>query len=188
MKRVFRSVLLFFTSVKLIFLLFLSRFGGDYRINKYIENCSERSLVHALRMLGARVDASANLRPGLILDNTYFKYSNLSIGENAFIGRRVFLDMANPVVVERDAVVSEGVSIITHQDVGNRMLAAFYKRRDGEVVLKEGCWIGANATILNGVTVGKCAVVAAGAVVNRDVPDYTVVGGVPAVFIKNLKD
>ena len=48
----------------------------------------------------------------------------------------------------------------------------------GRIVLEEGAWIGANATITAGVTVGRYAIVAAGAVVNRDVPPYTVVGGV----------
>ena len=57
----------------------------------------------------------------------------------------------------------------------------------GRIVLHEGVWIGANETITAGVTVGRYAIVAAGAVVNRDVPPYTVVGGVPARFIKNIE-
>lgn len=57
----------------------------------------------------------------------------------------------------------------------------------GRIVLEEGTWIGANATIMAGVTVGRYAIVAAGAVVNRDVLPYTVVGGVPAHFIKNIE-
>ena len=44
-------------------------------------------------------------------------------------------------------------------------------------------WIGSNAVILKGVTIGRGAVVAAGAIVNRDVPDYSIVGGVPAKVI-----
>lgn len=52
--------------------------------------------------------------------------------------------------------------------------------------LKTKAWIGANATIMQGVTVGENAVVAAGAVVTKDVPDNTVVGGIPAKIIKSL--
>lgn len=55
------------------------------------------------------------------------------------------------------------------------------------IVVEEGVWIGAGAIILAGTTLGKGAVIAAGAVVNRDVPPYTVVGGVPAKLIKTLK-
>ena len=54
------------------------------------------------------------------------------------------------------------------------------------VVIKRNAWIGAGATVLPGVTVGENAVVAAGAVVSKDVAPNTVVGGVPAKFIKNI--
>ena len=48
------------------------------------------------------------------------------------------------------------------------------------VTIKNDVWIGANTTILGGVTIGKGVIVGAGAVVTKDVPDYTIVGGVPA--------
>ena len=54
------------------------------------------------------------------------------------------------------------------------------------VVISDDVWIGANAVILPGVTIGRHAVVAAGAVVTKDVPDYCMVGGVPAKIIKNI--
>ncbi len=55
----------------------------------------------------------------------------------------------------------------------------------GDIVIDDDVWIGANVTILSGVHIGQGAVVAAGAVVNKDVPPYVVVGGVPAKIIKN---
>lgn len=186
MKGFLRGIMYFFTRLRIAFLKILGRIFGDYILNNYIEGCSERSIKYALNSFGAKVDLTSNVKQGVILDNTYFNYGNLEIGENAFVGRKVFMDMANPIIIKKDAVISEGVSIITHQDVGDRMLKKYYKRKDGEVVLDEGCWIGANATILCGVRVGKCAVVAAGAVVREDVADYTVVGGVPAKYIKKL--
>ena len=54
------------------------------------------------------------------------------------------------------------------------------------VVISDDVWIGANAVILPGVTIGRHVVVAAGAVVTKDVPDNTIVGGVPATIIKKL--
>jgi acetyltransferase-like isoleucine patch superfamily enzyme len=54
------------------------------------------------------------------------------------------------------------------------------------IVIKRNAWIGAAATILPGVTIGENAIVAAGAVVSRDVPANTAVGGVPAKFIKTI--
>ena len=56
------------------------------------------------------------------------------------------------------------------------------------IVLGKNVWVGSNATILQGVTIGDNAVIAAGAVVTKDVAPNTVVGGVPAQFIKNIND
>jgi maltose O-acetyltransferase len=66
------------------------------------------------------------------------------------------------------------------------------KRRNGALAQKgvnigNGCWIGARATILPGVTIGNSSVIAAGSVVNRDVPPNTIVGGVPARTIRRLE-
>ncbi|MEG2834321.1 MAG: DapH/DapD/GlmU-related protein, partial [Ruthenibacterium sp.] len=55
---------------------------------------------------------------------------------------------------------------------------------DRDVIFQGDNWVGANATILKGVTVGRGAVIAAGAVVTKDVPSFSVVGGVPAHFLK----
>lgn len=187
MKGVVKEILRFFVRLRVALLVAYAKASGDHVINSYLERCSPRYLGYVLNLIGAKVDLSSNIKEGLIFDNTYFKYSNLTIEENCFIGKKVFLDMPNPIIIKKEAVVSEGVTILTHQDVGNRALKEYYARKDGSVILEEGCWIGANATILCGVRVGKCAVVAAGSVVTRDVPDYTVVGGVPAKVIKELK-
>ena len=56
----------------------------------------------------------------------------------------------------------------------------------GKVTIKKNAWLGMNVTVCPGVTIGEYAVVAAGAVVTKDVPDFAVVGGVPAKVIKML--
>lgn len=187
MKKLIKKVMFFFVNLKIKCIKFRAKILGDYIINNYIERCSERRLVHVLNKFNCKVSNNANVRGGMVLDNTYFNYSNLSIGDNCYVGKKVFFDMADEIIIEKEAVLSEGVTILTHQDVGNRMLQKYYSRKQGKVLLKEGCWIGANATILCGVSIGKCAVVAAGSVVTKDVPDFTVVGGVPARFIRDLK-
>jgi len=57
---------------------------------------------------------------------------------------------------------------------------------EGKIVLNDDCWIGTGAIILPNVSIGKMAVVSAGAVVTRDVPPYSIVAGVPAKIIKKL--
>ena len=54
------------------------------------------------------------------------------------------------------------------------------------ITIGNNVWIGANSTVVGGVTIGDGAIIAAGAVVTKDVPPYTVYGGVPAKFIKNV--
>jgi acetyltransferase-like isoleucine patch superfamily enzyme len=188
MKNLIKKFVYLLINIKISYVIFKSKILGDYALNHYIENCGDREIKVVLKRLGAKVHPTANVKTGMILDNTYSNYSNLTIEENAYIGKKVFFDMAMPITIKKDAVVSAGVSILTHQDVGDRMLKEYYKRKEAPVVLEEGCWIGVNSTILSGVTIGKCAVVAAGSVVTKDVPDYAVVGGVPAKFIKSLKD
>lgn len=186
MKKSIKKIFLIFTIIRLSFIRLKAAVLGDYIINRYIERCSERSIIFVLNKLGAEISYSTNFREGLILDNTYFNYKNLNVQDNCYIGKKVFLDMVKPITIKNQAVVSEGVTILTHQDVGERLLKEYYNRKEGEVILEEGCWIGANSTILCGVKIGKCAVVAAGSVVTKNVPPYTVVGGVPAKEIKRL--
>jgi len=80
-----------------------------------------------------------------------------------------------------------------YQEVGKlfRLIDDAYKLEHGlvekfdkDVVVEEDVWLGVNVTLLSGVTVGRGAIVAAGSVVTKDVPPYSVVGGVPARFIK----
>lgn len=58
---------------------------------------------------------------------------------------------------------------------------------DGKIIISDNCWIGYGSIILNNVTIGEGAVVGAGAIVTKDVPAYTIVGGSPAKIIKNRK-
>lgn len=106
----------------------------------------------------------------------------IRIGKNVFINHACsFLDMGG-ITIEDHALIGPKVNLITENhplDPANRR-ALICK----PIVIKRNAWIGAAATILPGVTVGENAVVAAGAVVSKDVPANTVVAGVPAKIIK----
>jgi acetyltransferase-like isoleucine patch superfamily enzyme len=105
------------------------------------------------------------------------------IGKNVFINHDCsFLDIGG-ITIEDDVLIGPKASIITESHPINpaERRALLVK----PVVIKRNAWIGAGATILPGVTVGENAVVAAGAVVTADVLPNTIVGGVPAKFIKN---
>ena len=108
----------------------------------------------------------------------------IQIGKNVFINHRCsFLDMGG-ITIEDDVLIGPNVNLITENhplDPSDRK-ALLLK----PITIKRNAWIGAAATILPGVTIGENAVVAAGAVVSKDVPANTVAGGVPAKHIKNI--
>lgn len=104
----------------------------------------------------------------------------VSIGKNVYIGLHTSIDNAYPefVYIEDNASIAESVQIIAHsnpyphfQNVVESSVAP--------IVIKNGAWIGSGAIILRGVTIGEKAIIAAGTVVDRDVPDCTLVKGNP---------
>lgn len=113
----------------------------------------------------------------------------LHIGDGTYIGRFVHINAWREVKLEARVLIADRVFI---SDCGHQFVAADLAVADqpdpflGAVLLKAGCWIGTGAVILPGVTIGRNAVVAANAVVTTDVPDRTVVGGVPARVIREL--
>ena len=106
----------------------------------------------------------------------------VKIGKNVMILYNCLMMSRGGITIEDDVMIAANVSLITNNhDVYDRPVLLCKP-----VHIKQGAWIGANATILPGVTVGKYAVVAAGSIVTKDVPDYTVVAGNPAKVIKEL--
>jgi acetyltransferase-like isoleucine patch superfamily enzyme len=108
----------------------------------------------------------------------------IKIGKNVFVNHAcTFLDMGG-ITLEDDVLIGPKVNLITENhpmEPENRK--ALISR---PIVVKRNAWIGAAATILPGVTIGENAVVAAGAVVTRDVSPNTIVAGVPAKIVKAL--
>ncbi len=110
---------------------------------------------------------------------------HIQIGKNVFINHAcTFLDLGG-IVIEDDVLIAPKVSIITESHPVNPKERKTLELKS--VTLKRNAWIGANATILPGVTIGENSIVAAGAVVSKNVPDNTIVGGIPAKIIKFLE-
>jgi acetyltransferase-like isoleucine patch superfamily enzyme len=110
---------------------------------------------------------------------------HIKLGKNVFINHACsFLDLGG-ITIEDDVLIGPRVNLVTEN---HPIDPAARKHLDLKpIIVKRNAWIGAGATILPGVTVGENSIVAAGAVVNKDVPDNSIVGGIPAKFIKAIK-
>lgn len=108
------------------------------------------------------------------------------------VGKRVFINQGSyvrpNVILEDDVSLGPFVRLIsdTH-DISNGARRTGTPRKD-RIVIGRGSWIGAGATVMGGVTVGSRSIVAAGAVVNADVPDNVVVAGIPARIVRHIED
>lgn len=113
---------------------------------------------------------------------------SLRIGSRCIVGIQCIFDLSASITLEDDVTLGPEVMIVT----GGHGIGPARNRlgslTPGEVKLGAGSWLGARCLILPGVTVGRGAVIAAGAVVNRDVPANTMVGGVPARPIRSLDE
>lgn len=113
--------------------------------------------------------------PSLPLKNwMYRRLLGMKVGEHAAFALMVMVDVFFPerITVGRDTVIGYNTTILTHEYL-------IKEYRLGDVVIGDYVMIGANTTILPGVTIGDHAVVAAGSLVHKDVPAYAFVGGNP---------
>jgi serine acetyltransferase len=115
--------------------------------------------------------------------------ATLHVADGAYIGRFVQINAWRNVVIGKDALIADRVFISDADHNYSAKNIPIRRQGDsfqGDVILREGCWIGIGAVVLPGVTIGRNSVVAANAVVTKDVPDCVVVGGIPARIIKQL--
>lgn len=111
----------------------------------------------------------------------------VTIGNHTIVGHKAILDGRSELLIGSNVNISEEVMLWTMQHDYN---SEYFVPEGAKVIIEDYAWISARAIILPGIRIGKGAVVAAGAVVTKDVLDYTIVGGIPAKKIgernKNL--
>jgi acetyltransferase-like isoleucine patch superfamily enzyme len=131
-------------------------------------------------LIGKKVDDTFFIIPPFYSDFG----ENISIGKNVFINHAcTFMDRGG-ITIEDNVLIGPKVNLVTTNHPINPV-----ERRatiSNPILIKKGAWIGIGVTILPGVTIGENSIVAAGAVVSKDVPDNVIVGGIPAKFIKSI--
>ena len=143
---------------------------------------------------------------GLLLRYLYFKSISLKCGENVFIGENVWLfspdkiecnknvsihpmcyiDATGFIEIGDDVSIAHGVTILstTHKFVDVNVNIKDQRIEEKKTIIENNVWIGAKATILSGIRVGRGSIIGANSVVTHNVPENSVVGGVPARVIK----
>ena len=134
------------------------------------------------RLTGQPVDESFGMFPPFYTD----------CGKNIHVGKNVFLNMGCKFQDQGGIFIGDG-ALIGHNVVLATLNHVMSPKDRSSMVpapilIGKNVWIGANATVLPGVTIGDGAIVAAGAVVTKDVPENTVVGGVPAKIIRTISE
>lgn len=138
-----------------------------------------------LKRCGLSIGTGTFIRNGLQIESLF---DPIQIGAHTFINRNVTLDAVAPIRIGNYCEIGMSVSLITGTHIlESRLNESRRPMGDSKpIIVEDYAWICANAVILGGVTIGRGSVIAAGSVVTRDVPPFTLVGGVPAKIIKQL--
>jgi len=162
-----------------------------------------KTQINSWRKIKVMHDVSLKIEEGCIINATIIgetKYADISIGKNSFIGDSKIIS-AYSIEIGNDVLIAWGSTIYDHNSHSVRWSERQYDVKDWyqgkknwDVVIKEKikicdkAWIGFNSIILKGVTIGEGAIVAAGSVVTKDVPAWTIVGGNPAKIIREIPE
>ena len=158
------------------------RIGSELRL--YL--CNEwvaRFPSHRLRRLFYRRVMRFSIGPdsSIFMRCEFDSSQGLRVGEQSVINAKCRLDTRGGISIGNKVSLSQEVIVLTgYHDVATSSFAG----REKPVVIEDYVWVGTRAMILPGVTIGRGAIVAAGAIVTKDVAPYTVVAGVPAQFVK----
>ncbi|MCD8309264.1 MAG: sugar O-acetyltransferase [Clostridia bacterium] len=133
-------------------------------------------------LTGKTIDETFGLFPPFYTDFG----KNITVGKNVFINSGCCFQDQGGIVIGDGSLIGHQVVLATlNHDLNPAGRANMIAK---PILIGKNVWIGAHATILSGVTIGNNAVVAAGAVVTKDVPKNTIVAGVPAKIIKDIQE
>lgn len=158
---------------------------ASYSTKKLLVQMNNATDPKEIRDLLGQITASEIDESVAVFTPLYINYGkHTKIGKNVFINFDcVFLDLGG-ITIEDGVLIAPKVSLLSE---GHPLSAdERHSLVPKPIHIKQNAWIGANATILYGVTIGENSVVAASSVVSKDVPDNVVVGGTPAKIIKKI--
>lgn len=150
-----------------------------FEANQISPNDNEKVFEKLNELFEGRIPKSSFITPTFMIDRA----KNMEIGENVFVNHGLTCMSSGGITIEDNVMIGPEVALITaNHDLKDTRVLIFKP-----ITIKKNAWLGARAMIMPGVTIGEGAIVAGGAVVTKDVPPNTVVGGVPAKVIKEVE-
>jgi len=161
------------------------KFIGFDVANLFIQRVDKISLQLILKKNGSKIGKNSDIETGIIFHNCK-DYSNLVIGNNCHIGKNCFFDLRDCIEIENNVVISMQCSFITHIDLIKSILSKKYIAESAKIKIESNSYLGTGTIVLMGVTIGEKSFIAASSLVNKNVKNNTVVGGIPSKVIKAI--
>jgi acetyltransferase-like isoleucine patch superfamily enzyme len=158
---------------------------ASFNTKKLLVQMNNASNPNEIRNLLCQITGSEIDESVVVFTPLYINYGkHTKIGKNVFINFDcVFLDLGG-IIIEDNVLIAPKVSLLTEGHPTS--IEDRHSLIPKPIHIKKNAWIGANATILQGVTIGENSIIAAGSVVSKDVLDNTIVGGIPAKVLKKI--
>ncbi len=167
------------------------QFGHKVKVGSGL-NLMKYSTLNALSYSGVEIGNNFTLGKYAIIECTGVLRNvgnKLKIGNNVGINHYCFIGVRGDIIIGDNVIFGPRVNIFSENhnyDDLNTPIKHQGVTKD-KTTIGNDVWIGANVSIMSGVNVGKGCIIAAGAVVTKDIPEYSIIGGVPAKIIKNRK-
>jgi putative colanic acid biosynthesis acetyltransferase WcaF len=130
-----------------------------------------------LRLFGAKVGKSVYIKPGLRVKFPWY----LVVGDYSWLGEDLWIDNLAPVMIEAHCCLSQGAYLCTGNHDWSSLNMKLFRR---PITCRRGSWVGARAVVCPGVELGAGAIVTAGSVVMKSVPEMEIHAGNPAQFVR----
>lgn len=149
----------------------------------------ENVIINALSKEGMRFGNNISIGDNTIMECTGVISQlgeGIQIGDNVGFAQNCFIQVRGKVIIGNNVIFGPGSSVFSENHNFSNISVPINEQgvnRKG-VIIKDGVWVGSGAKILDGVKVGAHSIIAAGAIVNKDVPPYAIVAGIPARVIK----
>ncbi len=166
-------------------IIFHTFFWFFYGLVKYLPPIFGDVLrVIVLKIFGCTIN-SWKFREGI----TIWSPRGLKIGKNCSVNEWVYFQALGGITIGNGVRIAARSSILSvnHEFEDSSQLILNQGLRLEKVVIEDNVWIGINAVVLPGVKIGEGSIISAGAVVTKDVPPFSIVGGIPAKVLKNRK-